>query len=235
MNRRSVALVVIAGVGFAVLMLAASAGSVSMWHDPPSSGSSEAPQFEPQDVEPQEAQPSSAESDDEVGSAVLAAVFGAVMLLVALAVGWAIVALFAAWIRNRRRRPPPMPDHDVLVLPEGESTVVELDVDAQLAALAQGSPRNAIVECWLRLEDDVAAAGLPRHLAETSAEYTTRVLASYALDPSAIVELAALYREARFSLHALGQADRDRAVIALRNVHASLAAARTSSGAVSDP
>ena len=38
MSRRSVALVVIACAGFAVLMLAASAGSVQMWHDPPPSG-----------------------------------------------------------------------------------------------------------------------------------------------------------------------------------------------------
>ena len=93
--------------------------------------------------------------------------------------------------------------------------MVELDVEAQLAALAHGSPRNAIVACWLRLEDDVAAAGLPRHVAETSAEFTTRVLASYSLDPSAVIELAALYREARFSLHTMEQADRDRALVAL--------------------
>jgi hypothetical protein len=69
----------------------------------------------------------------------------------------------------------------------------------------------------------VADAGLPRHVAETSAEFTTRVLASYSLDPSPVNELAALYREARFSVHPMEQADRDRALIALRHVHAALA------------
>jgi hypothetical protein len=92
-----------------------------------------------------------------------------------------------------------------------------------LAALAQGSPRNAIVECWLRLEEDVAAAGLPRHVSETSAEFTTRVLGWYAIDPAPIADLAALYREARFSRHELGQGERDRALVALRRVHAMLA------------
>jgi hypothetical protein len=233
MNRRSVALVVIAGAGFAVLMLAASAGSVRMWHDPPPGRSSEAPRFEPQQVEPVEAEPLSTESDDS-SSDIIAAVFAALMLLVALAVGWAIVALLAGLIRNRRRRPPVLPGREVVVLPEDDMPVVELDVQAQLAALAHGSPRNAIVACWLRLEDDVAAAGLPRHVAETSAEFTTRVLASYALDPSAVIELAALYREARFSRHPLGQPDRDRALVALRSVHSSLAAARTSPLSVDD-
>ena len=204
-------------------MLAASAGSVQMWHDPPPSGSPEPPQFEVSEAEPEQALPAEPEADDDdIGTDIIAAVFAAMLILVALAVAWAIVALVASWIRNRRRRPRAVPDREFAVLPDGELPVVELDVEAQLAALAHGSPRNAIVACWLRLEDDVAAAGLPRHVAETSAEFTTRVLASYALDPSAVIELAALYREARFSLHTMEQADRDRALVALRNVHSSL-------------
>jgi hypothetical protein len=99
---------------------------------------------------------------------------------------------------------------------------VELDEAAQFDALADGEPRNAIVACWLRLEDDVAAAGWPRHAAETSAEYTTRVLAAVGLDGEAVTALAALYREARFSTHTLGEADRSRATAALRAVHGSL-------------
>jgi hypothetical protein len=59
-------------------------------------------------------------------------------------------------------------------------------------------------------------------VAETSAEYTTRVLAAAGLDGEAITTLAALYREARFSTHALGETDRRRAAAALRTVHASL-------------
>ena len=89
-----------------------------------------------------------------------------------------------------------------------------MDADAadQRAALLRGSPRNAIVECWLRLEGVVAEAGLPRDPADTSTEFTARVLASYAVDQRVILQLSALYREARFSTHPMDEGHRTVAV-----------------------
>jgi hypothetical protein len=49
------------------------------------------------------------------------------------------------------------------------------------------------------------------------------VLSNYPVARDAIDELAALYREARFSRHELGEHQRDRAVAALRRLHADLA------------
>ena len=43
--------------------------------------------------------------------------------------------------------------------------------------------------------------GLPRHPAETSAEYTIRVLHTWDIAPAALGGLAELYREARYSRH----------------------------------
>jgi hypothetical protein len=139
---------------------------------------------------------------------------------------WAwIVLRFWASVLRRRREEIVAPAGDFAVLPGAvtdETPRLEFDVEAQLGALATGDARNAIVACWLQLEHDVAAAGLPRSPAETSAEFTQRVLARAVVDTTAVVDLAERYREARFSRHDLGDADRDRAVDALRRIHASL-------------
>ena len=50
------------------------------------------------------------------------------------------------------------------------------------------------------------------------------LLASYSLDAQAVDRLAALYREARFSDHAMGETDREAAVAALDAIHESLRA-----------
>ena len=117
------------------------------------------------------------------------------------------------WPR-RRRRPPT--DFDVL---DEVAASVTADADAQLAALHRGAPRNAIVECWLRLEAAVIAAGVDRAPADTSAELTQRVLSTHHVDRAAISALAALYREARFSEHPMGEESRLAAIRALDAVH----------------
>jgi hypothetical protein len=103
-------------------------------------------------------------------------------------------------------------------LPAVDERSLAIDVASARAALSAGSPRNAIVACWMQLERDAAAAGLQRLAAETSAEYVERVVASSSVDPAPIGELAALYREARFSVHPLDDDHRDRAASALDRV-----------------
>ena len=73
------------------------------------------------------------------------------------------------------------------------------DAAEQRRVLMEGSPRNAIVECWHRFEQQAAGAGLDRHPWETSSEFTLRMLDLVAADTGAVAELAVLYREARFS------------------------------------
>ena len=103
-------------------------------------------------------------------------------------------------------------------LPEVPDPIGTIDAVAARAALADGPARNAIVACWLQLERDAAAAGLPRHPAETSAEYTARVVGTSSVDRAPIDELGALYREARFSRHELDDGHRARAIDALARV-----------------
>lgn len=113
---------------------------------------------------------------------------------------------------------------DFEVLPDVAAAVVQ-EAAAQRAALLAGMPRNAIVRCWLRLEGDVAAAGLLRNPADTSVEFTERVLGRYTVDPEAIQELAGLYREARFSQHPLDESARKSALDALDRLHQALSVA----------
>lgn len=139
-------------------------------------------------------------------------------LVLAIVLG-ALLLLRLAWQhRWRRAEAPPEVDFDVLPAQEVARALAE-DLDAQLDAVAGGSPRNGIVRCWLRLEESVAAAGLPPKRYETSAEFTVRVLHTLDLDPRSIGELARLYREARFSEHELGEEARTAARSALQQLH----------------
>ncbi|GAA4358870.1 DUF4129 domain-containing protein [Angustibacter luteus] len=96
--------------------------------------------------------------------------------------------------------------------------------ERQLDALRHGTPRNAIVACWLDLEDAVEASGVSPAPHQTAEELTQRVLRELAVDPSSIGDLARLYREARFSRHAMGEADRAAAQSAIERLHADLGA-----------
>jgi hypothetical protein len=152
--------------------------------------------------------------------------------LIAWALVLGVVAL-AAWglryaVLHRWRRPPPPITADAEPLPEVRAaTALVEDAGQRMAALAEGDPRNGIVRCWMRLEESVADAGLPRKPHETSAEFTVRVLHVLDLDPHAIGDLAGLYREARFSEHPLTEDARTAARDALTRLQDDLAMARS--------
>jgi hypothetical protein len=110
---------------------------------------------------------------------------------------------------------------DMTFLPEVAVVVID-DAEAQLSALREGSARNAIVACWMRLEQSIERAGLPIPPSDTSAELVVRALSRYPLDRPAIDGLAALYREARFSRHDITEPMREAALDALTRLHRGL-------------
>jgi hypothetical protein len=210
-----------------LLAIAASSGPVRVWSDPPVGAPDET--ASPSDTivlaEPpqQQDQPSVAMFADEDSWWMRALAVAVGVLLVR----WAWIVVTGWWQiwreRNRERRIDPSVAGAAL---EGgtDGPPVTFDLEVRLSALRRGTPRNAIVACWCELEDDVAAAGIQRSAAETTAEYTERVLAGASVDAAAVVALADAYREARFSSHPLDDLARERAVSALRRVHASLRA-----------
>lgn len=221
---RAVLVTAIAVLGFLVVLVASSSGPVDVGRVPPpappavpSDSTDESGEAEQTDV------PQGAPGVFEVpNNDLVAAIVGLVLIVLLVSFVRALIATLSDLVRFLRRRSR-APEHGMVVLPDVDRGGVVLDVDGQLSALAVGGPRNAIVACWLRMEEDVAVAGFPRRPSETSAEFTERVLGSLSIDPVPIGELAALYREARFSAHPMEQADRELALDALRRVHAALA------------
>ena len=154
--------------------------------------------------------------------------YGFTLVVIALAI-WGAAR---AWQRRPRlawRRRTPRPDFVPL---DDIAAAVVADADEQLATLRGGTPRNAIVECWSRLESLVAESGLPPRRSDTATEFTERVLRTHAVDGSALDRLAMLYREARFSTHVMSEEHRSAAVEAIERLHVDLspdAASATSS------
>ena len=205
-----------------LLVVAASSGPVRVWITPPADvGPSSIGGAGPLDtVAPPDSVP-----PDRVVQHHWGDVFVQLLrvLLIVLAVTVAVWIVRAGmWPRPGWRGVRERSVRQVTALPEVAERELAVDVEAARVALAGGSPRNAIVACWMQLERDAAAAGLPRDAAETSAEYVERVVAASSVDPAPIRELAALYREARFSRHELGDDHRTRALAALNRVEAVL-------------
>ena len=146
----------------------------------------------------------------------------AVLLLVCIA-----VLLGLRWLWLHRWHPPEQPEEVPFeVLPAQVAASIGNGRTAQLEAVAEGAPRNAIVACWLRLQASVEEAGVPPRRSDTSAEFVQRALRSLDLDPRPVATLAALYREARFSEHPVGEDARAAARAALESLHDDLAARR---------
>jgi len=146
----------------------------------------------------------------------------AVLLLVCIA-----VLLGLRWLWLHRWHPPEQPEEvHFEVLPAQVAASIGNGRTAQLEAVAEGAPRNAIVACWLRLQASVEEAGVPPRRSDTSTEFVQRALRSLDLDPRPVAMLAALYREARFSEHPVGENARDAARAALESLHDDLAARR---------
>lgn len=149
----------------------------------------------------------------------------------ALVLALVVVALVLLAVLGWRRRPRSRAsrlredlDADfALVDPvEAVADAMLADADHQDAALADGAPRNGIVEAWLRFEHQAARAGVPREPWETSTEFAVRLLRDVRADDEATTALAELFRLARFSDHEVGEAERAQAAEALRRIRATL-------------
>ena len=148
----------------------------------------------------------------------------------ALVLGTALVVLARLRLVRRRRqltgrsgaRRAPVPGTESP--PEEEEVGLPEALDASARVLGEGSPRNAIVAAWVLLEQAVESERFHHRPEETPSELVERVVSSYHLDADAISRLAALYREARFSTHAVTEEHRAEAADCLRRLLTSLRA-----------
>ena len=210
-----------AAVVMAALVVAASGQSPDLMSRPRTTVGSEPPPTTEVEISPV---PQESTAPEGVSGWDPDGLFAVLVQLLVVLVVVAVLLLFALAMRDLLRRVTPR------VTGEGEAGFASSDVppavlegaDHGLEALERGAPRNAIVAAWVSLEGAAGAAGLPRHPAETSTEYVTRVLRVWDVDPRALAELAALYREARFSTHPLTEAHRRRAIMALATIRSDL-------------
>ncbi|MFC8502794.1 DUF4129 domain-containing protein [Pedococcus sp. NPDC057267] len=140
-----------------------------------------------------------------------------VVLAVLVAVGRAVVAQLRTTARTD----------------EGPATTADVTPDVMLAAaregeelLATGTPANAVVAAWVALEDAARSAGIGEDRSRTSEELVGTVLRRLEVDAGALDRLGALYREARFSRHEIGEDLRTQAREALRQVQGDIARGR---------
>jgi Domain of unknown function (DUF4129) len=220
-------------LGFALIAWVSGAGSVQILQTPTATASP--PQLpRPTPLQQQQTSGTATQAPEPSGwhGPDLSWVDSLLTVLV-LSAALIVVVLLARWVwrnlwRHRRRRLHRPPEVPFEVLPEMALALTK-DESAQFATLEEGSPRNAIVACWLRLEEVAGEAGVPSRPTETSTEFTTRVLGALAFDPAMINGFAGLYREARFSRHELGEPARRAAVAALRSLYDDIGASGISS------
>ncbi len=182
-DRRKAAVWAVTGLVMAVAALAASSGPVRIWVNPaPTEGRSVVPSGP---IEQSTWQPPADRGGD--GWPWLGDVFDVVgiVLLVVFVAAFVRLAMLPrlSWIRIRLGGGRRFNLGRFEALPEVPNRQLDLDLDAARQALSGGAPRNAIVACWMQLEHDVGEAGWPRLMAETSAEYVERVVASSSIDP----------------------------------------------------
>ncbi len=143
----------------------------------------------------------------------LVGVIAAAAILLAVVV---VRALLRVW--RGRSIPPPEDARATHVVP----AAVLADQLERLAALGSGTPREGIVAAWARLEASIAIAGVPLLRSRTSTEVVLATLRSHDVPADTLEELAALFREARYSPHELTETDRGRAEEAMRRIDAEL-------------
>jgi hypothetical protein len=125
--------------------------------------------------------------------------------------------------RRRRRQDPEDVEFEVIGSAARVTEAMAEDAERQRSELAvEGEPRNAIVECWHRFEQQAVAAGVERRQWQTTSEFVLGLLDLVGADRGAVSQLADLYREARFSDHPMSDAHRRRALESLDTIHRSL-------------
>lgn len=95
-------------------------------------------------------------------------------------------------------------------------------VDEGLATIERGPVSDAIIACWVRVEDAAESAGIALRASETSTEFVDRVLSSYGVRAPTLRRMSALYREARFSAHTMSEQSRNDARACLREISSDL-------------
>ena len=143
--------------------------------------------------------------------------------LTALVLVGILVRLVTSRLRGTRLHQATAARSEVIVPPEPDEDEVLASFDESLDRLRLGGDvDDAILECWRRLEGIAETAGVPRRPEQTATEFAVDLLAGTRAPRESLQELARLYREAMFSTHTRGDADRERAIECLETLRSAL-------------
>lgn len=162
--------------------------------------------------------------DNELVATIVAWGLGVLLLAIVALVTFLVVR---AVVRRLRLDPVrPKESVEAPVLPD----VLVAGVRASEAELGRGTSSEAVINAWLMLERTAVEVGVDDDASRTPTELVTAVLDEYDVDRPAIERLASLYREARFSVHPIGELQREAARDALRRVREDLTRPLTAMG-----
>jgi len=151
-------------------------------------------------------------------TATAPAIFNWTFGILALAAGLGALG-FAMWMAlGDRLTREPAPETDDAVAPALEAAVEESLEDLR----AEPDARRAIVRCYARFERVAADSGLARQPWLTPMEFMREALARLPVPRAAVPVLTGLFELARFSDHALGPRERDRALVALHEIRTAI-------------
>lgn len=168
-----------------------------------------------------------------IGAVIVALVFGAAMIAAVLVALRALIgALFGLSMPSLTRRSR---DEDPAVRVT-HALHEAADLAAYEAAAAPpGRASDAVVVCWVLLEEAAATAGTPRGAPQTPTEFTVALLTEHRADRTAVDTLLGLYHEARFGTRPLPDQAAEEAAWALRRISASLSADVQPAGEGTEP
>lgn len=183
------------------------------WDSPPVS----LPRSEALDSDLETAEPGAAEPErpSDIGQRLV----DLIQLGIILTVLYGLLVLLRNLVDRGRGQHSDLPsreEDELVALLEATSDEV------RYRALSEGDPRNAVVACWVAVEEAAHRSGLRQDRSRTAAELTSSVLARWDVDPAAITALSQAYREARFSRHEVTEAQRTAAIDALETIHGDL-------------
>lgn len=140
--------------------------------------------------------------------------FGALALALALAaLAVALWVVFGERLTAWWQAPP------VEAPPEPLAAAVEESLED---LRAESDARRAIIRCYARFERVAAASGVARRPWLTPMEFMREALGRLPVPRAAVPVLTGLFERARFSHHALGMPERDRALAALDEIRMSM-------------
>lgn len=120
--------------------------------------------------------------------------------------GTVMLVAIVRWLLRMIRRPPETTaartGQDTGVVSEAEARIVQSGLVAAIEILAtERDPGNAVIQAWQGLQDAAATAGLHRRSAETTSEFTARILYRSRGSAAPIAVMLALYQQVRFGEH----------------------------------